>query len=406
LRKIIHVEDFFHPEAGYQVNVLSKFQVKYGWDVTIITSKIESCPKHLKYFFGTDNIEQKDLKFTADFGVKIIRVPIITFYSGRAIYSFRIFNIIKKLKPLILFIHGNESYIGLMYTLRLRRLDFPVIFDNHMLEMATKNPLNKQFRLLYRKIFSPLIVKNNAKVIKVVDDNYVNTFLGLPYDNTPFIPFGSDTLNFKKNNLLRTEIRLKYHICANDFVVIYAGKLDETKGSLLLARAIKDKIILTNNNKKIVFFIVGKTYGNYGKKVSTLFNNSNNTIIRLDTLSYYDLSKYYNASDLAIFPKQVSLSFFDVQTIGLPVLLENNSINRNRIKGNGMLFEPDNYKDLREKITIFANMNSEEYSRYSNMSMHYIQNNELTYDKIIFKYESIINATISNFYRKNSKILK
>lgn len=43
--KILHWDEMFHPSFGYQINVLTKFQVAQGHDVTIFSSdKIEEHP--------------------------------------------------------------------------------------------------------------------------------------------------------------------------------------------------------------------------------------------------------------------------------------------------------------------------------------------------------------------------
>ena len=55
--KIVNVEDFFHPDAGYQINILSKYHVALGHDVTIITAQMEKVPVTLTSFFGRENIK-------------------------------------------------------------------------------------------------------------------------------------------------------------------------------------------------------------------------------------------------------------------------------------------------------------------------------------------------------------
>ena len=71
--KIVHIEDFFHPDAGYQINVLAKYQANAGHEVIILTSEIDKIPDFLTIFFGKDNIEQKDREYESKYGVKIIR---------------------------------------------------------------------------------------------------------------------------------------------------------------------------------------------------------------------------------------------------------------------------------------------------------------------------------------------
>ena len=83
---IVHIEDFFHPDAGYQVNILSKYQSRIGNDVTIVTSKPDKLPDTLKRFFDFTNIEEIDREFYDSYKVKVIRVDLRAYISGRSIY--------------------------------------------------------------------------------------------------------------------------------------------------------------------------------------------------------------------------------------------------------------------------------------------------------------------------------
>ena len=62
--KIVHIEDFVHPDAGYQLNSLAPLQHLQGHDVTIVTAELDKVPDFLTNFFGRENIEQRDRQFT------------------------------------------------------------------------------------------------------------------------------------------------------------------------------------------------------------------------------------------------------------------------------------------------------------------------------------------------------
>ena len=61
--RFVHIEDFFHPNAGYQVNLLSKLQVKQGHEVIIITAELDKIPDHLISFL-VKIIYQKKIKIS------------------------------------------------------------------------------------------------------------------------------------------------------------------------------------------------------------------------------------------------------------------------------------------------------------------------------------------------------
>jgi hypothetical protein len=46
--KIVHIEDFLHPDAGYQLNSLAPLQRAQGHDVTIVTGELDKIPEDLR----------------------------------------------------------------------------------------------------------------------------------------------------------------------------------------------------------------------------------------------------------------------------------------------------------------------------------------------------------------------
>ena len=156
--KIVHVEDFFHPDAGYQINVLPKYLAKFGHEQVIITSEMDKIPDNLTQFFGRENIEKRDRKYEEKYHVKIIRLPLHGFVSGRAIFSGKLISAIKGLSPDVLYIHGNDTLTGIRLLLARKRFNCRIVTDSHMLEMASKNPFNTYFRRFYKTLITPILI--------------------------------------------------------------------------------------------------------------------------------------------------------------------------------------------------------------------------------------------------------
>ena len=395
---IVHIEDFFHPNAGYQLNILAKYMVKQGHSVTIITSQMDKVPDNLTKFFGKDEIERKDNEYTHKYGVNIIRLPIKGYISGRAVFDNNLFKTVDKLKPDVLFVHGNDTLTGMRFLLRLKRINSAIVMDNHMLEIASINKFSKLFRLLYSKVFSPIIVNNKIPVIRTQDDLYIEKCLGIPLSQCPWISVGSDTLLFHPDERTKKIFRERNNIDKDDFVILYAGKLDESKGGKLLAQAFFEKF---NVNKKIVLIVVGNTKGDvYGNEIEELFSKSKNRIIRFPTQKYTDLPQFYQAADLSVFPKQCSLSFFDVQACGLPVIAEDNNINIDRLKhGNGFTFKAGDINDFREKILKCVDMDETEFKQMKKNAYNYVRDN-YDYKNIAEQYTNILVNEYKKYQRK------
>jgi glycosyltransferase involved in cell wall biosynthesis len=392
--KIVHLEDFIHPDAGYQVNLLGRLQIHQGHDVKIVTGELEKIPEELTAFFGRDNIERRDARFEEETGVKIYRVPLYGFYSGRAIYHpIKLVRKILLLKPDVLFVHGEDTLTGIIFILISRWLPFPIVLDCHMLEMASMNKYREYFRFFYKRLITPVILRHKIPLIRVVDSDFVQKCLGIPLSHTDLLSLGTDTDHFRPNLDQRSKMRAELGLSHDSYLVVYAGKLDEHKGGKLLAEAVCEKIF-SKSGKIIEFLIIGNTVGEYGKAVEKQLLLSKNKIVRLPTQRYFELAKYYQTADLAIYPKQCSLSFFEVQACGVPVLFEENEINNQRMqRGNAFSFKPGSVSDFRTKMIELSSLSSDDISRISRISRDYVVE---TYDfvPIAQRYTNVLQRAL------------
>lgn len=384
--KIIHWEDSFHPRFGYDVNVLSKFQARMGHEVIIYSSQnVENNP----YFRGIvdKNTSAADNEFSERYNVKIVRLPNWGVISGRVIFKPGFIKRIRDEKPDILMCHGNDTLSGICITLHHKDVGCPIIFDNHMLEMASANPMRKLFRFFYCTCIAPVIAKNKFMVIRTQNDSYVNRCLGIPVEQSPFISFGTDTTLFFHDDTAKKAFRDKHGIAEDDFVVIYAGKLDEGKGGKILAQAFKEKL---DTDRNVVLVVVGSTRGEYGAEVENIFSESQNRILRFPAQAYVDLAPFYQSADLSLFPKQCSLSFYDVQACGVPVILEDNHVNMERVSyGNGLTYKKDDILDLRNKLEFCMNMSKAEFKELQDHSWEFIKKD--------YDYENITRHLLSMY---------
>lgn len=393
--KVLNIVDEFHPDAGYENNVLSKFMVKLGYDYQILTTTFVDGNNYMD-FLGTDNIAEKDQIFTKNTGVKITRLHIKKRISGRAIWNFKDFlKTIDAINPDILFFCGNDTLIFIRYILKFKRQikkgthKYKIIADSHMLDMASRNRLRKIFYIFYKLFVTPILIKAKIKIIRVQDDKFVQKRLGIPLSQCPFLSFGTDTTVFYKNDVIKKENKKRLNICDDAFVFLYAGKINESKGGMLLAESLFKKI---HAKKPIAFVVLANAKNDYEKMVIEKLRNSENEVLVLDTVPYSSLWFYYQMTDVAIFPKQCSLSFYDLQACGVPVILENNNINRDRLKfENGFIYD-GTVIGLRNVIKQVIELDSIE--SYSLNAVKFIQN-EYDYRKISLQYDVIFKNLLT-----------
>ena len=160
-------------------------------------------------------------------------------------------------------------------------------------------------------------------------------------------------------------------------------------GALLLGAQALEKEL--SHDREVAVVVVGSTDPDeYGKQVDETLARSENRLLRFGTQNYRDLAKFYQAADLALFAKQCSLSFFDVQAAGLPVILENTQINLDRIQtGNGFAFTAGDAEDLTRRIRQCIEMPEAEYAKMKQASRAYVVQN-FDYNDIARQYTEIL----------------
>lgn len=390
--KIVYVDDTFHPAYGYQSNPLAKFQQKQGNEVVIVTvSKDKMYPVYQAFGDNGESVEQDDEIYQKTSGVKIIRVKTKGYFMHRAVVSHDIFKVVREQNPDVVFVHCAETLTAMRFL--LHRKEWPLMFDSHMLSMASKSRFVGVFEAVYRAFFRRIIERHNYYVIRTQDDDYVNTHLGIKKELTPFISFGTDTILFSPSVEARAKFREEHKIAPNDFVVIYTGKLTEAKGGKLLAETFKKKFEVP-----VTLVCVGTPPNNdYGRKVKTLLDESENRVVMFPTQKYMELAKFYQMADLSIFPKQCSMSFYDAQACGLPVVSEKNNVNCDRCSHhNGDNFKAGDVEDFRAKIMKFATMSREGRSEYSRNARAFIESG-YDYADIARQYTEYLNKSINHW---------
>lgn len=385
--RIVQLEDFFHPDAGYKINILSKYFAKMGHEVIIITAELDKMPDYLTSFFGRDDIEARDREYERRYNVKIIRRPIWAYVSGRAIFKDNLAKLANSLKPDVFYVHGNDTAAGMWLLQHRRKLCCPLVMDNHMVEMASQNPLRKLYRSYYRHFVAPIIIKNRIPVIRAMDDDYLERCLGVPLSLAPWISYGSDMMLFHPDKEAGARFREENGISKDAFVVLFAGKFDESKGGMLLAELTCREI---DTERELVYVMIGNAVGEYGETVEKKFAESKYRVLRLPTQKYCELAKFYQAADLGLIAKQASLNFFDMEACGVPMLTEDNNLNRARTNcGNGWLFEPDNMEDFAAKLGEIVNLDDKALEKTGENAYNYVKT-YYNYDDIARQYIEII----------------
>lgn len=401
---IVYVKDLMLPTAGYQVNFLSKWHIKHGHKVTIITTDgleywknsgfiDEEYIKNIKYY--DDEMEKKT-------GVKVIRMHSLGSFSSRQIFGTSLFKQVGNLNPDIVFVHLNDSLTAIRFFMKANKLPYPIISDNHMVKIASLNKYAKYFRMVYSNFITPKIIKNKIPVIAVTEETreYCNENFNIPLDLLPVIPLGTDTEIFYPDENVKREFRQKNKLLDSDRVFIYTGKIIPSKKVMLLAEGFKDKF---KGENRAVLIVVGSGSGEYYDKTIKLFKQSENTVLFFPTQELSSLPKFYQSADVSVIPGACSLSIYDQQACGLPCIGEDIEVMKERVgedEAIGYLYSRDDANELRNCMIKAFNETNEKIKDMGNQARNKVIKSN-SYDFLAYQVELIMNKKIEKFKKYN-----
>ena len=156
---------------------------------------------------------------------------------------------------------------------------------------------------------------------------------------------------------IRKELRLRYNIPDDGFLVVTGGKIDRTKNIHLLVEAVS---CLRNNN---VFLLVFGSLTEEMKEYCTpKFKDNIQYLGWLDSKNVYP---YFLAADLAVFPGTHSVLWEQALSCGIPGIFKDWDSGFNHVDcgGNALLLKEISTETLTDEISRLANDNT----RYNEM---------------------------------------
>ena len=223
--------DFFHENQQYQENLLAKYYLKLGHDVTVIASTFTSV---FDYYANKNDKRSEPQNYTIR-GYKVIRVP----------YSINFYNKLRKLKnlniyiykelPDLIYVHGVPLNLIDPISYKKRNPGCKLIFDYHGDFSNSANTwlsLNILHGIFYRAVMK-VYFKKLGKIFYITPNGgkFLNKVYDIPYSHMSILPLGADTdyINEIKVKGTNTSIREKLGINKDDFVIFAGGKLTKEK---------------------------------------------------------------------------------------------------------------------------------------------------------------------------------
>jgi len=366
---IVHVEDYFDPTAGYQINELLFAGKDSDDDVYLITSS-DMSPFH------KDHSIKADEDFEKNTGIKIIRLDVYLKFSSRIILK-GLFKTIKQINPHLVYMHGIGDFKDLILFRTKRK--YEIVRDCHMSWVASQNRFRMLYYTLFRKIFAPIINKTDkyTKIFALGDEEYQYlTNLGISRSKIDYLRHGYNDAIMHYDPAGRTSIRKEYGFEDSDVVISYIGKFNKSKRPDIVFDIIDniDKSVIDEFKLKLLF--IGPKENQYmqntfGTKLKQMEDKIK--IIVDSSKTFNELRKYYSASDICIFPKETSLSSIHAQICGCPVIMERHQSNIERVINSKNLFDSDDILAAKDILTRI--IENREYEK-SNLNVSSLKDRE------------------------------
>ena len=356
--KIVLISQFFSEGMGYTENILPKYLSKLGHEVTVIASDLQVYGNSQSY---TDNYASflGDAKCSIGesqqdgFVLHRLESYSIAGYVGLK----KLGDQIKRLQPdIIQFIQvaGINNFSTLLSPFKLHSAVFTEchqhasISKNMTGRMSVSAYVNKLWYRISRTFPSFISHKRVEKCFAISPDCEVvaNELYGVPVRKIVPLSLGTDTQLFhacrsQEEEKQRNELRAELGVESNQILAVYTGRFCANKNPLFLARAIE---ILYNKDKKFTALFIG-----FGEQEIAIKACKGCQVV--DFQPHNKLAGLYRAADIAVWPREESMSMLDAAASGLPLIVSNKMGELDRVSGNGFTYNEESIDSLVESLS-------------------------------------------------------
>lgn len=345
--KIVHLclSCFYIDNYSYQENMLPKYHVKMGYEVTVIASLVS---------FNKDGkpcmLQSASERIDKD-GYKVIRLEykkpnklykILRKYEG-------LYDALEREKPNIIFSHGiamSENINIIRYLKKNKNVKLYADHHGDYINSATnffsKNILHKIIWRYYIKKIEPYLIKCYG--VTPMRCRFLKEMYNLNQGIIDFLPMGVDDDAIPENkDVIRSTIRKQYNLEDNDILIFTGGKIDKRKNIHILVDAIRQL-----DNPKLHLVICGIL----SPEMSYLKEEFNKNIHYLGWCNSEQVINNMLASDIACFPGTHSTLWEQAVGVGLPCILKYwNEMTHMNINDNCSFIKKENTEELIDIIS-------------------------------------------------------
>lgn len=353
--RIVHLclGSFFPDNYSYQENMLPKFHKQQGNHVEVIASLAtfdeNGKPTYMEH--GGTYQNEYDIKVTR----LEYRKPLKIYHRMKRYIG--TYAALEAAKPEILFIHGCQFMdMDIVVRYLKKHAGIRVYVDNHAdfsnsaTNWLSKNILHKIFWRHTAQMVEPYTTKFYGVLPARVD--FLKNLYKLPPEKCELLVMGADDdlVEAAEKPEVRREIRSKYRIAEDDFLIMTGGKIDQFKTQTLLLMEAVQKI----KNPKVKLIVFGSITTDLKEKVNALADGEK--VQSIGWIQAKDSYQYFAAADLVVFPGRHSVFWEQVAAQGIPMLCKKwDGTTHVDVGGNVGFLEKDSADEIQEKIQELLN---------------------------------------------------
>lgn len=344
--KIVHLclSCFYIDNYSYQENMLPKYHVKMGHEVTVIASSFSFNNKGRGCY-----LDVPSERFDKD-GYKVIRLPYKQPVKiNRVLRKYENFyQTLSNESPDLIFTHGismseNSSLVKYLKANPHVKLygDNHADYINSATTFTSKYILHNIIWRHYAKKLEPFLIKCFG--VTPMRCRFLTEMYNLNSNIIEYLPMGVDDDAIPKDrDEVRTQIRKELGISDNAFVIVTGGKIDERKNIHVLV-----DVVQRMNNPKLHVIICGVLT----PQMESLKNKFNENIHYLGWCNSPRVMNCMVSADLACFPGTHSTLWEQAVGVGLPAIFKRwNEMTHMNVNENCVFVKGDDYNELQQNI--------------------------------------------------------
>ena len=348
-KKIVHLclGNFYIDGYSYQENMLPKYHVKMGYDVTVIASLVS---------FNTDGkycLLDSEKEYQTSDGYKVIRMDYKKGFLRKIYKRFRFYTktyeLLESEHPNIIFVH-NTSFGDAIYVKKyLKKHPCVAVYADSHADWVNSARNFLSMRILHQIVwrhYTSVLLPYCKKIYGVlpVRCDFLHKIYHVPLEKIELLPLGVDDDAIPVNRKeIRVNIREKLGIKENDVVIITGGKIDIFKNIHYLMQAVSEI-----DDEKLHLIVFGTVVPELKEYFESLLFNRIHYVGWCNSKQVID---YMISADVACFPGTHSTLWEEAIGLSLPCIFKDwEGMHHVDINGNCLFLQDDNIEGIKTAL--------------------------------------------------------